>query len=136
MSFASKKERIENEEKIYSDEKNKVLIENALMSFPFSSVREIAKMTHIPKSTVFNVLTEQLHYENKRLKWVPHFLNSSQLSERVSSSKELLKLLKISRKDNYKFFYTGDESWFYLTTDYNQQWLPHEKKNHKLESKN
>ena len=78
-------------------------------------------MTYIPKSTVYRVLTEQLHYVNKHLNWIPYSLNSSQLIQRVNSSNDLLKLLMKYKKDNYNLFYTGDESWFYLNTYYNQQ---------------
>ena len=124
QSFPLKKITIENDQNFRDEEENQILVKNALKNFPFASVREIAKITQIPKSTVYNTLTIQLHYVLKHLRWVPHSLNSSQLSQRVSKSKELLQLLRQSKKNNYKFFYTGDESWFYLNTDYEQQWLP------------
>ena len=52
-SFSSNNEGIENEEKIFNDKQNQILVENALKISPFSSVREIAKMTSIPKTTVY-----------------------------------------------------------------------------------
>lgn len=33
---------------------------------------------------------------------------------------------EISKKFGYQFFYTGDESLFYLSTDHTLQWLPPE----------
>ena len=42
---------------------------------PFLSVRQIATLTGIPKSTVFERLTEKLGYISKHLKWVPHLLS-------------------------------------------------------------
>ena len=122
--FASDKKTSENIDKKMIDEKNQILVENALKIFPFASVREIAKMTGIPKSSVYRVLTEQLNYVNRHLKWIPHSLNSSQLIQRKDLSNELLNILKQYKRNNYNLFYTGDESWFYLNTDYNQQWLP------------
>ena len=110
------------------EKEKQIIVKHALKLSPFSSVREIAKVTHIPKSTVFDILTKQLHYVSKHLRWIPHFLTPSQLLKRVTQSKELLKVLREAKKIDYKLFYTGDESWFYLTTDYDHQWLPHEEK--------
>ena len=124
QSFSQQNKSIKNSENLMLDEENKILIVNALKNFPFSSVREIAKMTYIPKSTVYRILTQQLNYVNKHLKWVPHSLKPSQLIQRVDASKELLKILAKVKKSNKYLFYTGDESWFYLNTYYNQQWFP------------
>ena len=77
---------------------------------------------------MFRILTEQLHYVSKHLRWIPHSLNSSQKIQRVSQSRKLLKVLRQAKTIDYKLFYTGDESWFYLNTDYEIQWLPREEK--------
>ena len=94
-----------NDQNFRDGEENQILVKNALNNFLFASVREIAKITQIPKSTVYNILTIQLHYVLKHLRWVPHSLNSSQLSQRVSKSKELLQLLRQSQKNNYNFIF-------------------------------
>ena len=60
----------------------------------------------------------------KHLRWVPHTLNSSQKVARVEIAKSLLKKLQKARQSNFIYFYTGDESWFYLTSDHDLQWLP------------
>ena len=75
---------------------------------------------------MYRILNEQLHYVSKHLRWVPHSLNSSQKVQRVTASNELLKPLRISKEDDYNFFYTGDESWFYLNNYYERKWVPHQ----------
>ena len=92
------------EEKIKEEEKNQILVENALMNFPFSSIRDIAKITHIPKSTVHLILTKKLHYVLKHLRWIPHSLNSTQLFQRASQSSELLAFLKEAKQLIINYF--------------------------------
>lgn len=100
------------------------VILKVLRDFPFSSIREIADMTEIPKTTVHRILTVELNYIPKHLRWVPHILNYSQKVARVEIAKSLLKKLQKARQSNFIYFYTGDESWFYLTSDHDLQWLP------------
>ena len=46
------------------EDKNQIIVKHALELYPFSSVREIAKVTHIPKSTVFHLnRTTSLYFE-------------------------------------------------------------------------
>ena len=51
-------------------------------------------------------------------------MNPSQKVSRVQLSQSLLKVLQEASQSNYQFFMTGDESWFYLTTNHETQWLP------------
>ena len=99
-------------------------IRKTLENFPFFSIREIARETNIPKTTVYRILRQELGYVLKHLKWIPHFLNPSQKVSRVQLSQSLLKVLQEASQSNYQFFMTGDESWFYLTTNHETQWLP------------
>jgi hypothetical protein len=46
----------------------------ALDQTPFASVRELAKATCIPHTTVWRRLTESLGFVVKHLHWVPHSL--------------------------------------------------------------
>ena len=71
---------IENDQNFSDAMENQILIKDALNKFPFASVREIAKITGIPKSTVYDVLIYQLQFVLKHLRWIPHSLNSSQKS--------------------------------------------------------
>ena len=100
---------------------NKIL--KALKDFPFASVRQIEKVTGIPKSTIFDILTKSLGYTSRHLKWIPHFLNQEQKKNRIELSKRLLKTVQRARRYSYELFLTGDESWFYLETDYELVWL-------------
>ena len=103
-------------------------ISDILKDYPYASVRQIERLTGIPKSTVFNILTNSLKYTSRHLKWVPHLLNSEQKKNRVDLSKRLLKSVTKARSYSYDIFLTGDESWFYLETDYEIIWLPENKK--------
>jgi len=87
----------------------------ALEMMPFASIRQIAKMTIIPPTTVFRRLTKSLHFVLKRLHWVPHRLSDLQKQARVIMSKELLKLLESMRHHSWKYIVTLDEAWFYLS---------------------
>jgi hypothetical protein len=51
---------------------------DALQQQPFSSVRELAKLTCIPRSTVHRHLTQTLGFVMKYLRWVPHSLTDAQ----------------------------------------------------------
>ena len=48
------------------------IILKVLRDFPFSSIREIADMTEIPKTTVHRILTVEHNYIPIHLRWVPH----------------------------------------------------------------
>ena len=75
-------------------------------------------MSNIPKSTVHRILTNELNYVPVHLRWVPHFLNFEQKVARVELSKSLLRTLQKAQHQNFSFFFTGDESWFYLSTSH------------------
>ena len=124
LSFGPIQDDNENvEEKLIHEEKMNC-IKRTIEDFPFLSLKQIAVMTNIPKSTVQRILTQELHYVLKNLKWMPYDLTPSQKVKRIELSKELLNILREGQKTNYKFIITGDESWFYLSTDYQRQWLP------------
>ncbi len=113
----------ENSDIILKRNLQQELILGALQDNPYSSIRQIAYMTGIPKSSVYEILTTQLMYQIKRLRFIPHFLNSHQKAQRVKLSKCLLQTLENSSHQNFDYFYTGDESWFYLINDHEKIWL-------------
>ena len=65
-----------------SENCNRIL--KALKDFPFASVRQIEKITGIPKSTIYDLLTKSLGYVARHLKWVPHFLNNEQKKKELN----------------------------------------------------
>jgi hypothetical protein len=56
----------------------------ALDKQPFSSVRELAKVTCIPTTTVDRHLTKSLGFVLKHLRWVPHPPTDIQKAQRGS----------------------------------------------------
>jgi hypothetical protein len=62
-----------------SDEPPTTIINDAILETfdkqSFSSVRELAKLTCIPTTTVYRHLTKSLGFVLKHLRWVPHTLN-------------------------------------------------------------
>jgi hypothetical protein len=87
----------------------------ALEIMSFASIRQIAKMTIIPPTTIFCRLTKLLHFVLKRLPSVTHRVSDLQKQVRVIMSKELLKLLESTRPYSWKYIVTLDEAWFYLS---------------------
>ena len=99
------------------------LIKNTVDEEPFLSIRQIAKKTGIPKRSIYIRLTNYLGYVSKHLKWVPHLLSELQKQNRVTISIDLLRILEKAQRQGWKYFVTGDESWFYLCYDYERQWV-------------
>lgn len=100
------------------------IVLKTLHDFTFFSIRQISEYTSIPATTVYRILYLDLKYQIKHLKWVPHLLNPSQKVSRVELSKSLLKTIQTAKHYKFEYFYTGDESWFYLSTDHKIMWLP------------
>jgi hypothetical protein len=69
----------------------------ALADYPFSSVRELSRLTYLPRSTVHRYLTRSLRFTIRRLRWIPHFLDPGQKQMRVNLARELLHVLSLQR---------------------------------------
>ena len=135
LAFTHDKEMVRKKETGDTQKQRTELIKKTLKDFPFSSLKQISQRTNIPKTSVYRILTNDLGYVLKSLKWIPHQLTSSQKVSRIDMSKKLLTILNESQQMNYINIITGDESWFYLTTDYETQWLPPGEKPMKREKK-
>ena len=94
LSFSPSKKSIAEKHQNLLHEQNKEAVQKALIDFPFYSLKQISMHTLIPKATVFRILTRDLGYEKKNLKWISHCLNCSQKVSRVEISKRLLKVLQ------------------------------------------
>ena len=90
---------------------------------PWHTPRSIEKETGIPKSTVHYHLTHYLGYHSVRTKYIPHMLTDDQKVKRVELAKELLHMLKLQKKKEYRYFVTGDESWFYYRVFPKRKWI-------------
>ena len=121
--FASHKTIDENDQIKFEHLHFQELILNALKDYPFYSSREISEITNIPKTTVYRILTNELHFVSSHLKWVSHFLNEAQKITRVKLYKSLLSTIEKVKHQSFYLFFTGDESWIYLSTDHTIQWL-------------
>ena len=99
------------------------IILDVLDEQPFASLRQIAQIAGIPKSTVHYHLTVILNFKNMNLKWVSHSLTEEQKAKRILISKQLLKTIRPSKHHNWKYFLTGDESWFYLSYEHERMWV-------------
>jgi hypothetical protein len=58
----------------------------ALAEQPFASVRQLARLTHLPRSRVHRRLTQSLSFRARHLCSVPHILSASQKPARVTHS--------------------------------------------------
>lgn len=103
----------------------KILLE--LEQMPFHSVRSLSTVLKIPKSTIFDHL-HKMGFIVKHLRFVPHILSPSQKVQRMNLSKQLLQVIKQARHQSWKYFLTGDESWFFFLEDYEIQWLKPDQK--------
>jgi hypothetical protein len=97
---------------------------SVLEDSPFAWVRQLSRLTHLPSTTVYRCLTQSLGFVARHLRWVLHALSDVQKGERVYLSQRLLRMLEIQRDRAWYDIVTLDESWFYLSTDYEFAWLP------------
>jgi hypothetical protein len=67
----------------------------ALADYLFSSVRELSRLTCLPRSTVHRSLTDSLHFRIQHLRWIPQLLNPEQKRIRVNMGGELLRVLSV-----------------------------------------
>jgi hypothetical protein len=65
----------------------------ALNEQSFSSIRQLARLTHLPRTTVHMRLTQPLGFQIRHLGWVPHRLSEIQQSNRVELSRIFVSLL-------------------------------------------
>jgi hypothetical protein len=106
----------------YLDDSDQVILV-ALEDNPFASVRQLSRLTHLSSTTVYRRLTQLLGFVVRRLRWMPHALSDAQKGERVNLSQRLLRMLEVQRDRAWHDIVTLDESWFYLSTDYEFVWL-------------
>ena len=93
-----------------------------LNCYPFHSLRTLSTCLKIPKSTIYDHL-KKMGFTVKHLKFVPHVLNSEQKLNRVRLAKQLLEVIAQARHQSWRYFLTGDESWFFFVEDFAIQWV-------------
>jgi hypothetical protein len=90
----------------------------ALADHLFSSVRELSRLTCLPRSTVHRHLTAPLHFRIQHLRSIPRFLNPEQKRIRVNMASELLRILSVQGLRQWHELVTLDESWFHLRSEH------------------
>lgn len=99
----------------------------ALKRNPEMSIRKISSDTGIAPSTVYWILTERMGYVCKSLTKIPHELTNEMKLKRVQCCELMLECLKSIKLHHFRFFSTGDESFFFYYTPTGHLWLPEDK---------
>jgi hypothetical protein len=112
----------------------------ALTEQPFASIRQLSRLTHLSRTTVYRRLTQSLGFHVRHLRWVPHRLSDAQKSNRVELSQRLLSMLTTQQSRYWHDIVTLDESWVSLSTDHELVWLRSdakvpERERHTIQSK-
>lgn len=107
-------------------DENMRAVEECALENPTWSVEAISAATGISSSTVHRILTEELLYQWKLARWLPHHLSEEQKVKRVSLCKEILKTLK--KHDSLQKLVIVDEKIVYHFPINNKQvnaaWVP------------
>jgi histone-lysine N-methyltransferase SETMAR len=96
----------------------KVLID----SDPFLSLRKIAEEVDSSKDTVRRILIAQLGLKKLHSRWIPHMLTGTQKKVRVERAREMLEILRVHEKTEFRDVITGDESWFLYSYPFGSYW--------------
>jgi hypothetical protein len=94
----------------------------ALADDRFSSVRQLSRLTCLPRATVYRHLTDSLHFRIQHLRWIPHLLNPEQKRIRVNMAGELLRVLSVQSAGQWHDLVTLDEPWFNLRSEHDLMW--------------
>jgi hypothetical protein len=60
----------------------------------------------------------------RHFKWLLYYITAAMMEQQIASSPELLVTFRSAKLRGWTHFLPGDESWFWLTIDHEQQWLP------------
>lgn len=105
------------------EESYRILVQVQIEKDPYITARQIAKNTDISISTVLSILTNDLGYNYRYLRWVPHILSDEMKIQRVIQSKEILRTLQTAKRSHFSNILSGDESWFLYTTYPRGRWV-------------
>jgi hypothetical protein len=110
-----------------SDELLTTIIDDAILDAldkqPFPSVKELARLTCIPTTTVYRHLTRSVGFVVKHLRWVPHTLTGTQKAQRIALSNQRLLEIRSIKHQDWHFLIDLDESWSSFSMDHEQIWL-------------
>ena len=84
-------------------------------------VRELVEATDISHGTVISILYEQLGMKKLSARWVPRLLTVDHKRDRVTISKQCLKMFQRNVPDKFlRRFITVDETWIHYFTPENK----------------
>jgi histone-lysine N-methyltransferase SETMAR len=106
-----------------ADGELQIRIALALDEEPFHSVRSLAAALKSSPATVWRHL-HMAGYVLRHLRLVPHTLSVSQKATRVEMAIRLKNVIASAKHRGWRYFLTGDESWFYFSIDQENIWLP------------
>jgi len=97
-------------------------VQEALDDNPILSARALAEELGESKSTICNVLKNQLGLTNLSLRWVPHEPTPDLLRKRFEGATDLLNSLSTLEPQQRNFVVTGDQSWVYVRNEPGKIW--------------
>jgi histone-lysine N-methyltransferase SETMAR len=103
------------------DERIRTRIAEYMDHEPYASAREIANHLECDKNTVTKILRDELHMTKVNIRWIPKDLSDAQKSERVRIATQMLATL--SDREEYKYVFTQDETWIYLSNPRKMMWI-------------
>jgi hypothetical protein len=65
---------------------------------PFASIRQLARLIHLPRTTRPRRLTQSLEVQVRHVRWVPYQLSDTQRSNRVEFSQALPSVLRTQQR--------------------------------------
>ena len=77
------------------------------------TVREVANKCIISKTTVHEILVQELHMNRICARWVPRMLSEENMTNRTEASRQFLRKLSQSRIGFLDRIITIDETWFH-----------------------
>ena len=87
-----------------------------------TTVRELADCLEIGKTSVFEILTEDLHLRNVSSVWVPHLLSDANKEARVNCAKSIRTLFYREGIESFcNKLVVEDETWVYLSGQRSKQ---------------
>jgi histone-lysine N-methyltransferase SETMAR len=97
-------------------------VQLAFKEHPFASARSVAERLHLALGTVLRCLQEDLGTKYRHLRWVPHTLTEEHKAKRAELAGRMLEILSHHRESDFKFLFTGDESWMFYAYERTHQW--------------
>ena len=99
------------------------IIQSLVEDDPYISARQIAKATYIPLTTVLDILKNELGYNYRHLRWIPHQLTCQMKKNRVTQCTQILNALRSAKRSHFSNIITGDESWFLYVNQPKARWV-------------